>query len=186
MFEPKFSKCSSDHITELFAALFPDCSISKFDVLSEPSEIYGTSWTCFPRCLPNEFKTSPFHVISNDENFNRELYIGQIYFSIQLWDESKKVVDTRYVISEFLQGANAEQLVWNAEATLDQLNLIQISSDGSNVDLKVLKIIADQREEGNRLPVICIGTCGLHTADRIVQNEVVFSGWKIAFIFKCI
>lgn len=42
--------------------------------------------------------------------------------------------------------------------------------------VKVLKIISDQQEEGNRLPVICIGTCGLHTADRIVQNEVVFSG----------
>ena len=70
-----------------------------------------------------------------------------------------------------MQGANTDQLVRNFDdslATLDQSKLIQVSADGPNRDLKVLKIIAYQREEGNHMPFIDIGTCGLHTVHRIL------------------
>ena len=100
-------------------------------------------------------------------------------FLIGFSNESKKPIDTQYLISEFLQGANAEQLVGKfdeALTTLDQSKLTQIFSDGPNVNPKVLIIITDQREEGNHLPLLDIGTCGLHTVDRILQNEVVSSG----------
>ena len=52
------------------------------------------------------------------------------------------------------------------------------------MDLKVLKIIADQREEGNRLPLIHIVTCGLYTFHNSLQNGLVSSGRKIECILK--
>ena len=48
------------------------------------------------------------------------------------------------------------------------------------MNLKVLKIIADQREKGKCLPHT---DCILH---RSLQNGVVFSGWKIEYILKWI
>ena len=67
---------------------------------------------------------------------------------------------------------------------MDQSKLIQIYSDAPNANLKVLKIIANQLEEGNHLLLIDIGTCGLYTVHRNLQNEVSCSGWKIKYILK--
>ena len=62
---------------------------------------------------------------------------GWIFFiMIRFWSEPKKFIDTQYLTFEFLQGANAEQLVGkfgDAVATLDQSKMVQISSDGPNV-----------------------------------------------------
>lgn len=64
----------------------------------------------FCKSLQNEFKTSPCHVISC-ESFDYVLHSGQMDFVTWFWNESKKVVDTWYLISEFFQGANPEKLV---------------------------------------------------------------------------
>ena len=179
----KFSKRSCDDIAELFATMFPDSCIAKSMSCARTKIRYMVTFGLAPyfhECLRNELKVSPYHVISYDESFNRVLHFGQMDFLIRYWNVSKKLVETSYLISEFLQGANAEQLVGkfdDAVASLDQSNLIQISSDGPNVNLKVLKIITDQREEGNHLPLIDIGTCALHTVQRGLQNGIVSSGF---------
>ena len=66
---------------------------------------------------------------------------------------------TRYLTSEFLQDAKADQLVNkfnNAVETLDQSKLIQISSDGPSVNLKFLSIINEQYDEGDHLHLLAI------------------------------
>ena len=82
-----------------------------------------------------------------------------------------------------LQGAKVKQSVNkfnNAVETLDQSKLIQISSDGPSVnDLKFLSIINGQHDEGDHLPLIDIGTCGLHTIHESLKNWIISSGWKI-------
>ena len=73
-------------------------------------------------------------------------------FLIRFWHESKKLVVIRYLNSEFLQGAKADQLVDkfnNAVETLNQSKLTQISSDGPSVNLKFLSIVND---EGDHRP----------------------------------
>ena len=52
------------------------------------------------------------------------------------------------------------------------------------MNFKVLEIIADQREEGNHLPLISIKTFGLHAVHRSLGNRVVSSGWNIEYILK--
>ena len=61
-------------------------------------------------------------------------------------NESKKLTDTQYLNSEFLQGANDGQLIGKFDdvvATLGHSKLIQISSDGLSMNCKVSKIIVD-------------------------------------------
>ena len=67
---------------------------------------------------------------------------------------------------------------------LDQSKLVQISSDGPNVNLKFLQIIKDRREELDHLPLIDIGTCGLHTVHGSFKTGLVASGWLIEKILK--
>ena len=93
---------------------------------------------------------------------------------------------TRYLNSEFLEGAKADQLVAkfnNAIEALDQSKLIQISLDGLSVNLKFLSIINEQRE-GDRPPLVDIGTCGLHTIQGSLKNGIIFSGWKIDDVLR--
>ena len=100
-------------------------------------------------------------------------------FLIRFWHESKKLVVIRYLNSEFLQGAKADQLVDkfnNAVETLNQSKLTQISSDGPSVNLKFLSIIND---EGDHRPLIDIGTCDLCTIHGSLENGIISSGWKI-------
>ena len=67
---------------------------------------------------------------------------------------------------------------------LGQSKLVQISSDGPNVNLKFLQIIKDHQEELDHLPLIDIGTCGLHTVHGCFKTVLVASGWLIEKIAK--
>ena len=94
---------------------------------------------------------------------------------------------TWYLTSEFLQGAKADQLVNkfnSAVETLDQSKLIQIFSDGPSENLKFLSIIHEQRDKGDHLPLIDIGTCGLHAIHGSLKNGSISSGRKIDVALK--
>ena len=54
------------------------------------------------------------------------------------------------------------------------------------MNLKVFKIIVHQRAEASHLPLIDIGTCGLHTVHRSLKIGLVSSGFKIEYILKWI
>ena len=80
-----------------------------------------------------------------------------------------------------------EQLVekyHNASSMLDQSKLVQISSDGMNVNLKFLQIMKDRLEELDHLPLIDIRTCVLHTVHGSFKTDLVASGWLIENILK--
>ena len=72
--------------------------------------VYGLA-PYFQRCILDDLKDSAYHVISYDERFNSTLHFGQMDFAIRFWSSSKKLAENRDLTSEFLQGAEAEQLV---------------------------------------------------------------------------
>ena len=45
---------------------------------------------------------------------------------------------------------------------LDQSKILQVASDGPNVNILFLKNLAESREEKELLPLLNIGRCGLH------------------------
>ena len=68
---------------------------------------------------------------------------------IRFSDEDNKKVDTRYFDSSFHNGATAtdiQEAFMSGIKELDKNNFLQISSDGPNVNLKFLELMAENRE----------------------------------------
>ena len=121
---------------------------------------------CFKEMLSNVLNGVTHYVALFDESYNKVTKNGQMDIHIRFWDPTENIVKTRYWTSEFLGKASANDLsekFCNGIAKLDQSKLIQISSDGPNVNLAFLKIIKEKRIEEELPHLITIGTCGLHT-----------------------
>ena len=94
---------------------------------------------------------------------------------VRYWYSQKGIAISRYFDSRFMGGANAEQILETfTEATnnLDRKNLLQISSDGPNVNLKSLELHKNQRELDELPKLADIGTCGLHTVHGSLKNGI--------------
>ena len=68
----------------------------------------------------------------------------------------------------------------------DKNNFLQISSDGPNVNLKFLGLMAENRETEELSPLIDIGTAGLHTIHSSLIAEIKSSGWIVGKVMKAI
>ena len=67
---------------------------------------------------------------------------------------------------------------------LDKNNFLQISSDEPNVNLKFLKLMAENRETEEFAPLIDIGTCRLHTAHNSLKSGIKSSRWILGKVMK--
>ena len=73
-----------------------------------------------------------------------------------------KKVDTRYFYSSFLDGAtttNIQEAFMSGIKELDKNNFLQISSDGSNVNLKFLELTAEELRSFHFLPTLELVDC---------------------------
>ena len=128
----RYSKSSCNNITELFKIMFLHSDIVKSFTCAKTKcrymIVYGLA-PYFQSCLLDDLEDNANYVISYDECFNSALHFGQTDFAIRFWYSSKKLLENRYLISEFLQGAKAKQLVekyHSASSMLDQSKLVQI------------------------------------------------------------
>ena len=63
--------------------------------------------------------------------------------NVRFWNTEECKAETRYLTSEFLDRAKAEgilELFMKATSQLDQSKLLQVESDGPNVNLKFLEL----------------------------------------------
>ena len=66
----------------------------------------------------------------------------------------------------------------------DSGKLLQIGSDGPNVNLKFLKMY-DEKHSFDKYPdILNIGTCGLHTIHGSLKNAIKASNWMAGKILK--
>lgn len=101
---------------------------------------------------------------------------------VRCWDNEKDISITRYMNSEFMGGANAEQILktfLNGSKSVDPKSLMQISSDGPNVNLKFLSFFSEKRDLDELAGLVNIGTCGLHTVHGSLKNGIKKSGWEM-------
>ena len=114
---------------------------------------------------------------------------GQMDILVKFWDCEKHMAQTRYHNSEFLGGAKAEQILENfieGSKKLDPSKMLQVSSDGPNVNLKFLELYGEKREMDEVSRLVDIGTCGLHTVHGSLKNGIKSSGWEIGKILKAV
>ena len=67
---------------------------------------------------------------------------------------------------------------------LTKKNFLQISSDGPNVNLKFLELMAESRETEELSPLIDIGTCRLHTVHNSLKVGIKSSRWIVGKVMK--
>ena len=62
--------------------------------------------------------------------------------------------------------------------------MLQISSDGPNVNLKFLELHGERRDSDELSCVVDLGTCGLHTVYGSLKNGVKCSRWNTGNLLK--
>ena len=100
-----------------------------------------------------------------DESLNDVVQKGLMDLNIHYWDNDKDQVATRYLVSEFLGRSTAQDVLetfLNGVDKLDQSKILQVGSNWPNLNLLFLNGVAKFWEEKEYLPLVDIGTCGLH------------------------
>jgi hypothetical protein len=176
---------SCEGINSLFISMFSDSNIAKKFQLGRTKCGYVTKFGIAPYFLDllyKEILLSPVFVISFDESLNRSIQKGQMDIIVRFWNHESNEVFTRYLDSQFLGGANSKQLLKSFNEGVSQLNIqkmIQISSDGPNVNLKFLRLVKEDWELNEYPALLDIGTCGLHTVHGSLKTSVNNSEWKL-------
>ena len=182
-----YSFNSSKHSSMLFQTMFPDSDIAKKIACGATKIKYLSVFGLAPyyeQKLLTTLDEVPYYSISFDESFNRITKNEQMDFCIRYWDaEIQQVVD-HYLTSKFIGHATANDLLQcfkDTTAKLKQQNIIQVSMDGPNVNIKFLKNLISEREDSDPdLPsLIDLGTCGLHVVHGAFRTGFENTGWKV-------
>ena len=67
---------------------------------------------------------------------------------------------------------------------IDVKKIVQVMSDGPNVNLLFLKLLNESRAEEELSRLIELGTCGLHTLHNGFQHGEKASGWELKSLLK--
>ena len=78
--------------------------------------------------------------------------------------------------------ASAEDVFSSFSACLSGISeskLLQVSSDGPNVNLSFLDLLEEDRNEKELSQHVHIGICGLHTLSNSMKHSEEASGWNV-------
>ena len=117
-----------------------------------------------------------------DESYNKISKRGQRDLHVRLWDIKNNCVATQYFNSKFLGKAAAQDIYEKFNeciSELDENKLLQVSSDGPNVNLAFLDLLNEHRSDNELSRLINTGTCGLHTIHNSMKHGENSSGWKL-------
>lgn len=183
---------STKHDSALFSAMFPDSEIAqKFSFSPHKCSYlacFGLS-SYFEDLLLAQLKEVPVYSVSFDESYNSVTKNEQMDLNIRFWDAEHQRIVNRYIGSQFLGHATANDLLDHfreGTSKLDGSKIIQISMDGPNVNLKFLRDFIAAREalEPNLPFLIDIGSCGLHVVHGAFKTGFEATGWKLDVLLK--
>ena len=112
-----------------------------------------------------ELCNAEFLSLSFDESLNKQTQTQQMDIAVLYVYEGKSNI--RYLTSQFLGCATAEdlerELKEGIKDVINQEKLSQISMDGPNVNLKLLRNLTTERQEGGLPHLLDCGICNQHT-----------------------
>ena len=138
----------------------------------------------FSSLLP-KVGTAPRFTSCFDEAFNRISKRKQMDVHIIYFDDEKMQVTRNYIGSHFMGHATAEDTYRSLKEVHRELdlshNLVQLSMDGPNVNLKTLEIVEENRkiEDPNCPKMINIGSCGLHVVHGAFATGQKATDWSL-------
>ena len=190
--ENKFSFRTVDALANTLPAMFPDSAIAKGMKMKRDKCGYVVKHAIAPYCedlLLEQVSRSPVFALSFDESANKHIQKGQMDFIIRFWDDDKEIAQSRYLTSEFMGEATADDIMNTFNNAVSKkvakpVNLLQIASDGPNVNLLFLKEYTKLRDFNQLPPLLDIGTCGLHTVHGSMKAGEKATKWEVGKTLK--
>ncbi|XP_050974815.1 uncharacterized protein LOC127170690 isoform X1 [Labeo rohita] len=171
------SYSANEEIGELFQTMFPDSDIAKSFRCGKDKTSYIARFGVadfIKRDLISKV-TGPFVLMSK---------MKQLDLHVRFWESGQ--VQSRYLGSQFMGHATAEDLMKHVKECVDPLdlrNLVSISMDGPNVNFKCFELFQQElagRYGGSQL--VAVGSCGLHTLHNAVKSG--FSIWQVEKLLR--
>ena len=180
----KHSYRSSESKSKLFCSIFLDSKIAQNFTCGKTKCSYILCHGIAPvikETLLNELKEVPYDTTLGDESYKISKK-GQMGLHVRFWDDAYYEVKTSYWNSGFLGKASADDVFSKFNDCLSSLNrskILQVSSNGPNVNLAFLNLVHENRKDDLLDPLIDIGTCSLHTLHRFFQTGEKATDWNI-------
>ncbi|XP_040359009.2 uncharacterized protein LOC120844468 [Ixodes scapularis] len=174
----------------LFPLMFPGCEVASKMQLGKDKVGYTICHGIapyFPRQLLSSLSSVPYAVVALDECLNKVAQKQQMDVLVRYWDGCVK---TRYQTSCFLGHSCAEDLasaLRSATQEMSQTKILQVSNDGFNVNLKLLRSLKEElRSSDDSHQILDIGSCGLHVINGAYKAGHTATRWDlVTFLRSC-
>lgn len=168
----------------LFKRMFPDSSIASSFQCGETKSSYLTVFGLAPYCkslVMDKIKSAKNgYVLLFDESLNQKTQSKQMDIHVKYWEND--IVATRYFTSQFMGHSTAEDMVEVFHQSTEGLaykNLVQLSMDGPNVNLKFHKLIQTELERDVNPVLLNVGSCGLHILHGAFKKGADATQWNL-------
>ena len=165
MITSHYSYKSCENIGAVFKTMFPDSEVAKQFAYGEKKAAYLSTFGIAPHFLSlmKEKVKKDQYVLLFDESLNREMRKSQLDVHVRFWQDNH--VKTRYLSSVFMGHHTAVQMYEKLDTVCSEIgfhNLMQLSMDGPNVNLKLLRLLQQNIKDQTGKNMVDVGSCGLH------------------------
>ena len=171
----------------VFCVMFPNSAIAKKFSCLLTKLAYLITYCIAPyfmQKLVDKIRACKCYLAGFDESLNEVCLQGQIDINIRCFHQGK--VLSQYLDSQFLDHSTAidelqafEKAKSKGTSKLYPYKLLQVSTDGPNVNLKFIQeIVNDRKRSDPELPrMLQLGACTLHTVLLTFSTTNKDSGW---------
>jgi len=125
-------------------------------------------------------KESGNTVVMFDESLNTVTKRKQMDVHIRSWIDGQVI--SRYLTSQFMGHATADDVVAHFRSALEGLllnQILQISMDGPNVNWKFFEKFQGELKREFNVMLLNVGSCGLHVVHGAFKYGSKASGWDV-------
>lgn len=177
---------SNSDLPDIFKLMFPDSEIASKLQLRKDKTSYTICFGLAPffkNDLLTVLSSLESYVICFDESLNKVVKKGQMDIHVRFWQQNVNTVATRYLTSVFLGHSDAVSLLNALKSSIPESvikNMLQISMDGPNVNLKLHSLLQnDLKENFGSQSLLDIGSCGLHIVHGAFKTGHKSTSWDL-------
>lgn len=187
------SLSAAGQCTDTFRLMFEENSTAKGMALARNKMGYTILHGLGPffrAQLLNDIPQDECFVVAFDESLNKVCQLEQMDFVLRYWSKSKEETVSRYFGSAFLGHSTSADLLTAFKKELSLLNmknLLQVSMDGPNVNIKFLRDLKEELKHDPNSPILLdIGSCGLHNLHNAFKAAMKATTWDIVKFLRAI
>ena len=177
-------------VVDLLRAMFPDCKIAERMQLGLKELKCVVNYGIAPYAkdlLTSRVISTGWFVVPFDESLNDVAQKCEMGICIRFWNKETSQVEDQYWDSKFLGHTAHRKLLVSLQESLkdfDMIKMVQLSIDGPNVNLKLLKVMKEQRTELSFPGLIDFGSCTLRALNGAFESGTEASGLKLKKMLK--